>query len=108
MNRDRLRRDAITYHACIMSCEKSLQWQRALGWFAEMHQKRLEHNSNTFNAVVSSCEQSGQWPAANQKFGPECSSKNGSNAKPGLLISGGTIPGGVAKLRDGKLRTTDR
>eukprot|EP00439_Symbiodinium_sp_Y106_P073702 s287_g13.t4 len=52
------------YNAAISACERSGQWQSAIGLLFEMGSFRLVPDLVSFNATILSCREEGQWQLA--------------------------------------------
>ena len=56
--------DVILYSAVISACEKSQQWQQALGLFALMQQTDVLPDVMSYNATISAVGNGQQWQQA--------------------------------------------
>ena len=56
--------DAVSWNAALSACEKSKQWERALGLLEEMVRQLLTPNVVSWNAAMSACEKGKQWEGA--------------------------------------------
>ena len=53
--------DVITYNAAISACEKSEQWQQALGVLAEKRKISMLLDVITYSSAISACAKGEQW-----------------------------------------------
>lgn len=53
--------NAIIYSTVISACERSDQWQRAVGLLRTMREDGILPVTITYNTVISACGKSGQW-----------------------------------------------
>eukprot|EP00439_Symbiodinium_sp_Y106_P033200 s3764_g3.t6 len=66
MSQIHVERDIVTYSAGISACEKGLQWQRAVGLFAELLQSAQLPDIMAFNAAINACKKEDRWCEATQ------------------------------------------
>ena len=58
----------VTYSSLIDACQKTGEWEKALGVLGAMDQAQVEPNIYTYNAALSAFEKGGEWEKALAAF----------------------------------------